>query len=158
MKVFSEFFILFLTIITTGFSTIFCIIGFLTPGWHFDQYRNLFCDQCPKIPSTFAIMSIILLIVCLILLILLIAEIIDQQQVIVMRFIIPSLLLASTTFLFTTLIAYLHFVEPTRGYSYYLILVAFIFAYLASLLAVFWLGNGGFMSKSYSVELLVQNR
>ncbi len=100
MKVFNEVFILFTTIITTGFSTIFCIIGFLTPGWHFDQYRNLFCDQCPKIPSTLTIRAIILLIICLILLILLIAEIIDQQQVIIMRFIIPSLLLISTTFLF----------------------------------------------------------
>jgi hypothetical protein len=112
MKVFSEFFILFLTIITTGCSTIFCIIGFLTPGWHFDQYRNLFCDQCPKIPSTFAIMSIILLIICLILLILLIAEIIDQQQVIVMRFIISSLLLIRTTFLF----ARIPRLDPNRPY------------------------------------------
>jgi len=89
MKVFNEVFILFTTIITTDFSTIFCIIGFLTPGWHFDQYRNLFCDRCPKIPSTLTIRAIILLIICLILLILLIAEIIGQQQVIVMRFIIP---------------------------------------------------------------------
>jgi len=42
-----------------------------------------------------------------------------------------------STLLFTTLIAYLDFVETNRGYSYYLIIVAFIFAYLASLLAVF---------------------
>jgi hypothetical protein len=158
MKVFSEFFILFITIITTGFSTLFCIIGFLTPGWHFDEYRNLFCDRCPKSPNILAVISIILLVICLLLLILLVAGIIDQQQVNIMRFIIPSLLLISTIFLLATLTSYLHFVEPNHGYSYYLILVAFIFTYLASLLSAFWLGNGGFISKSYPVERLVENR
>jgi hypothetical protein len=158
MQVFSEFFILFITVITTGFSTIFCLIGFLTPGWNFDKYRNLFCDQCPKIPNTLAVMSIMLLIICFILLTLLIAGIIDQQRMIVMRFIIPSLLLLSTIFLLATLTSYLHFVQPNRGYSYNLVIVAFIFAYLASLLAAFWLGNGGFISKSYPVELIVENR
>jgi len=158
MKVFTEFCILFIIIIITGCSTIFCIIGFLTPGWNFDKYRNLFCDQCPKTPNTLAIISVILLIICLIFLILLIAGIIDQQQVIRMRFIIPSLLLISTIFLLATLISYLHFVQPNRGYSYYLIIVALIFVYLASLLAVFWLGNGGFIFKSYSVDVLAENK
>jgi len=154
MQVFSEFFILFITVITTGFSTIFCLIGFLTPGWNFDKYRNLFCDQCPKIPNTLAVMSIMLLIICFILLTLLIAGIIDQQRMIVMRFIIPSLLLLSTIFLLATLTSYLHFVQPNRGYSYNLVIVAFIFAYLASLLAAFWVGNGEFISKSCSIELI----
>jgi MFS family permease len=158
MKVFSEFFLLFVIIIITSLSTLFCIIGLSTPGWHFDNYRNLFCDQCPKTPNILAIISMILLIICLILLSLLIARIIDQKQVILMRFIIPSLLGVITIFLLATLTSYLNFVDPNRGYSYYLTLMAFIFAYFASLLAAFWLGNGGFVSQTYSVEILVENR
>lgn len=153
MKVFSEVCILFITVIATGFSVIFCLIGFLTPGWNFDTYRNLFCDQCPKAPHTLAIISMIILLICLVLLLLLITGIIDQQRVTIMRFIIPSLLFISTIFLLATFISYPHFVQPNRGYSYYLIVIAFIFAYLASLLSAFWLGNAGFMSKSYTVEL-----
>lgn len=158
MKVLSEIFILYMTLILTGFSVLFCLIGFLTPGWNFDKYRNLFCDECPKSPNTLAIISMIVLFICFILLLLLIAGIIDQQRVMIMRFIIPILLLMSTIFLLATFTTYLHFVQPDHGYSYYLIIVAFIFAYFASLFASFWLGNAGLMSKSYTVEVLIENR
>ena len=158
MKVFSEFFLLILIIITTSFSTLFCIIGLSTPGWHFGNYRNLFCDQCPKTPNIFAIISMMLLIICLILLSLLITRVIDKKQVILMRFIIPSLLLVITIFLLATLTSYLNFVDPNRRYSYYLTMLAFIFACLASLLAAFWLGNGGFISQTYCVEISAENQ
>lgn len=158
MKVLSEFFLLFTIMITTSFSALFCIIGLSTRGWHFDNYRNLFCDQCPKNSSVLAIMAMMLLIICIILLLLFITKIIDQQQVMLMRFIIPLLLLISTIFLLATLTSYLSFVVPSRGYSYYLIIMSFVFAYLASLLGVFWLGNGGFLSKTYSVDISIGNQ
>jgi len=158
MKRLNEFCLLFLTIITTSFSTLFCLIGFLTPGWYFDEYKNLFCDQCPRTPTTLVILSIILLIICLILLILLVGGIIEQQQITAMRFIIPTLLFLSTIFLLATFTSYLHFIQPIRGYSYNLIIIAFIFAYLSSFLGVFWLGNGGFISKSYTIDSLAENR
>lgn len=157
MKVLSEFFLLFAITITTAFSTIFCIIGLSTRGWNFDTYRYLFCDQCPKTSSILAIISMMLLVVCIILLGLIIGRIIDQEHMLSMRFIIPSLLLISTIFLLATLNSYLGFADPNRGYSYYLTIVAFVFAYLASLLAAFWLGNCGFISKTYSVQISIES-
>jgi hypothetical protein len=158
MKVLSEFFLLLTIIFTTSLSTIFCIIGLSTPGWRLDTYQSLFCDQCPKSPPVLAIISMILLIICLILLGLLIAGFIDQQQVIFMRFIIPALLLISSIFLLSTLTSYLSFVDPNHGYSYKLTITAFIFAYFASLFGAFWFGSCGFISKTYSLEKLEENR
>ncbi|CAF1065851.1 unnamed protein product [Adineta steineri] len=158
MNIFSEFFLLFILFVTTIFSTFFCIIGLSTPGWYFDNYCNLFCDQCPKTPSSLAIISMILLIICIILLALLIARIIDQQQIFLIRFIIPSLLILSTIFLLIALTSYLNFINPNHGYSYYLSIISFLFSYIASLLAVFWLGTGGFLSKTYSVDIFIENR
>ena len=158
MKVLTEFFILLNIAITTSLSTLFCIIGLSTPGWHFGGYRSLFCDQCPKMPNTLAIMSMILLIISLILLVLFIANVIEQEQLTLMRYLIPALLLISSIFLLATLTSYLSFVDPNRGYSYRLMIVAFFCAYLASLLSAFWLGNAGLVSKTYSLDKLGESR
>ncbi|UJR35133.1 hypothetical protein I4U23_027904 [Adineta vaga] len=131
------------------------MMGLSTPGWFFHQYHHLFCDQCSKLPSILAVISIMLLIICIILLILLLTKVINEKQVIYIRCFIPLLLFMICIFLLTSLGSYLNFVNSNLGYSYYLTVVAFLFAYFASLLAIFWLGHGGLISKTYSVEILM---
>lgn len=151
MKAPTEYLILLIIMISTSLSTLFCIVGLATPGWHFDQNRTLFCDDCPKMSNALALLSMILLIVCLIFLLLLSVGMIAEEQVVFMRLIIPSLLLLITILLLTTLIAYLNFVHPTHGYSFHLTIVAFLFAYVSALMAAFWLGTGSRLPATYSL-------
>ncbi|CAF1155525.1 unnamed protein product [Adineta ricciae] len=133
MRVLSEFALILIILVSIMFSTLFSIIGLSTPGWFFHEYRHLFCDQCSKAPI----------------------KIINENHVIFIRCLIPFLLCLTNIFLLTSLVSYLNFVNSTHGYSYYLTIIAFLFAYFASLLAVFWLAHGGLISKTYSIEILL---
>ena len=155
MRVLTEFSLILIILVSIMLSALFSMIGLSTPGWFFHEYRHLFCDQCSKAPSILSVISIMLLIICIILLILLLIKIINENHVIFIRCLIPFLLFLTNIFLLTSLASYLNFVNSTHGYSYYLTIIAFLFAYFASLLAVFWLAHGGLISKTYSIEILL---
>jgi hypothetical protein len=152
MRAPSEHVVVLAIVTSTCLSTIFCTIGLSTPGWHFDSYRSLFCDQCPRMSHLLAILSMVLLITCLIFLVLFLTGMIEQQQMTLMRSIIPILLMISTIILLITIMSYLSFVDAKHGYSYYLTVVAFVFAYFASSAAAFWLGTGVLISKSFTLD------
>ncbi|CAF1195776.1 unnamed protein product [Adineta steineri] len=128
----------------TGLSTVFCLLGLATPGWGRDGIQGpvlgLFVFS-PSVSKNYAaagplsIVSLILLIGCLTVLGLIFSGKLKNHYVPVGTVI---LLIITTIFLLST---FSSFFATTYEYSVNLMITAFVFTYLTSIIATYWLAT-----------------
>lgn len=124
--------LLIIILITTTISGLFCLIGLVTPGWGgFSIFTrgSLFASTI-----ALSIISFLLLIGCIIVAAIIFTGISKDQRipiVLVLLLIITSLFLLGA---FTSQTIY-----SSLFYSYHLMITAFAFTYLSSILATYWL-------------------
>ena len=136
-----------------GVSTIFCFIGLATPGWGHFFYSGalrgkvfVFSIYVPLATGPLAIISLLLLIVSLVGLILIFLKKLQHPYAPIG---IIVLMILTTFFLLGTFASFFSFgpaaiVSSTLGNSVYsinLIITAFTFTYLTSIIGTYWLAS-----------------
>ncbi|UJR24198.1 hypothetical protein I4U23_027164 [Adineta vaga] len=125
-----------------GLSTLFCLLGLVTPGWGVDVRYNEIVGAfvfSPKtlITNAFAgvltIMSLLLLIACITVLGLIFTHKLKHRYAPVGM---VALLIVTTLFLLGT---FSSFFSGAYTYSIKLMITAFTFTYLTSIIATYWL-------------------
>lgn len=109
-------------------SALFCIVGIAAPGW---GYRGLFRAGFVA-TGALTIISLLLLICCIVVIVVILTGAIQQEY---LPIIFVALLIVTTLILLgavTSVFAY------TTWYAYNLIISAFAFTYISSLLGVYW--------------------
>jgi hypothetical protein len=115
-----------LTIISVA--TILCLIALTTPGWNGHSVFSL-----AGLSAGLCILSLVLLIVCAVMAGIILSGIIVNER---LPLIFISLLIISSIFM---LAAFTSFFSSIYNYSYSLMVAAFTFTYLSSIIATYWL-------------------
>jgi len=128
MRPANERMILIFILIIISVGILLSLIGLATPGWNGHSIFSL-----TKLPAILAITSVLLLIVCIVIIgIILSGSIIHQR----LPFIFVSILVVSSLIM---LGAFSSFFYSITNYSYSLMVAAFTFTYLSSIIATYWL-------------------
>ncbi|CAF1346299.1 unnamed protein product [Adineta steineri] len=115
-----------------GVATLFCLIGLATSGWGgYGVFKLLH-------PSTgsLCILSLLLLIACIIVGAVILLNL-YQHEYLPLAFV--SLMIITSIFLLGAFSSFISAINITSIYSYNLVVTAFAFTYLSSILATYWL-------------------
>jgi hypothetical protein len=128
MRPINERMILIFILAIISVATILCLISLATPGW---TGRNIFFVV--TLPATLSTISLILLIACLIIAGIILSGIILHER---LPYIFVSLLIITSIII---LASFTSFFSSISNYSYSLMVAAFTFTYLSSIIATYWL-------------------
>jgi len=121
--------ILISILIIISVSTLFCFLGIVIPRW---GGSSLF-EWGREAPAALCIISLLLLIACVAVAAIILSGILQQA---LLPLIFVLLLIITSIFI---LGAFTSFVSSPYNHSYNLIVTAFAFTYLSSILATYWL-------------------
>jgi hypothetical protein len=140
--------LLYAMMVVMGVSTLFCFIGLVTPGWGLffrpdvtDVKPFVFSIFVPSATGPLTIISLLLLIACMVGLLLVFLNKLQQPYVpvgIVVLMITTSFLLLSTFASFFS-VGQASLTSAIPVYSIHLMITAFTFTYLASIIGTYWI-------------------
>ncbi|CAF1349119.1 unnamed protein product [Adineta steineri] len=114
-----------------GVSTLFCLLGFALPGW--GGYSVFSLPSHSSAPAALSILSFLLLIGCVVVGAMILLNLYQHEN---LPLIFVSLMIITSIFL---LGAFTSFRASSQNYAYNLVITAFTFTYLSSILATYWL-------------------
>jgi len=128
MRPVNERMILIFILAIISVATLLCIVGLATPGWN---GHNVF--SVATLSIALSIISVVLLIVSVVMGGIILSGIIQHKR---LPFIFISLLIISSIFILAALTSPF---SSIYNYSYSLMVAAFTFTYLSSIIATYWL-------------------
>ncbi|CAF3452374.1 unnamed protein product [Rotaria sp. Silwood1] len=133
--------VLIILVVVTSISTLFCLIGLAAPGW--GGGFSVFAVGRSS-TAALSIISLLLLIACVALAVILLIGIIQYQH---LPMILVGLLIVTSFFLLGTFTSAFALAQV---YSVNLMITAFTFTYVSSILAVYWLFGLKSKDESYA--------
>ena len=134
MQLLNERIVLIIILAITSISTLFCLIAVSAPGW---GGITIFSPFQRTSTAALSVISLLLLIGCIIVAGIIIAGLLKNVP---FPLIFVSLLIVTSLFLLGTFTSYAAPIfHSSLWYSYNLMITAFSFTYLTSILAVYWL-------------------